>query len=170
MSQGTGSQKTAGQETSGAPLSRSGSWIGIAILLIAAVGGVAIYYLRNFEHYRQVSGLEEITIDGARFAVSDYQGLDHQSWPQRLRGCFRLKDPEGALALARPAVDAVPYAAPSWFECWDAEALHAALKNGAAKAVIAESRDRGGFVQERVVAIFPDGRAYQWRRQRDKSR
>ena len=164
------SDTKGGEAADAAPLSRSGSWIGIAILLIAAIGGAMIFYLRNFEHYRQVSGVEEITISGARFAVSNYQGLDHQSWPQRLRGCFRLKDPEGALALAKPAPDAVPYAAPGWFECWNAEALHAALKDGSAKAVIAESHDRGGFVQERVVAIFPDGRAYQWRRQRDKDR
>ena len=157
------------EQTADAPLSKSGSWIGISILAVAAIGGAVLFYLRAYEHYREVSGLPEITISGGRFAVTGYQGLEHESWPQRLRGCFTLKDPEGAVAAAPAATGAVPYAAPPWFECWEAEALDKALKAGEAKAVIAESRDRGAYLQERIVAVYPDGKAFQWVRQRDKN-
>lgn len=150
-------------------LSKSGSWIGLVILGVAVLGGAAILYLKNFEHYREVEGRTEVAIGGAPFAVSGYQGLEHESWPQRLRGCFTLADPEGALAAAPKAARPEPYSAPSWFTCWRPAVLDADLRAGRAQAVAAESVDKGEYLQERIVAIYPDGRAYQWVRQRDKS-
>ena len=151
----------------GGALSRSGAWVGIVLGLVALLGGGAIFYLQNFEHYHPVDGLTEISVGGARFAVSDYRGLDHEAWPLRLRGCFTLADPEGALAAGAPAAKAEPFGAPDWFECWDAAAIDSDLKAGRAKAVIAETSGSGAFRQERIVVIHPDGRAYQWRRMKN---
>lgn len=157
------------QNENAAPLSRSGSWVGLAILIVAAVGGAIIFYLKTYEHYREATGVAQIEIGDASFAVSDYRGLFHESWPQRLRGCFVLSDPQGALAAAPPAARPRPYSAPSWFECWKPAELDADLKAGLARAVVASSVDKGAYLQERVVAIYPDGRAYQWARQREKA-
>ena len=56
--------------------------------------------------------------------------------------------------------DAVPLTAPGWFDCFDAAAIGAALEKGEAIAFLSESEIHPGV--DRVVAVFPDGRAYAW--------
>ncbi|MEO1122273.1 MAG: DUF6446 family protein [Pseudomonadota bacterium] len=143
---------------------RAGQWIVIGMLSVAVVTGVSVYYLQNFFFYDRVTDVSSIQIGDRDFAVSEYDGLDNRARPLRLRGCFKLADPEGALAAGSLAPDAAPFDAPEWFECWDAAAIDADLKSGAAQAVLAESTTANGFTTERLVAIYPDGRAYQWRR------
>ncbi len=143
---------------------KSGAWVGIGLLALAAIGGIAAYALQSFVYYEEVSGLETVEIGGRAFAVSDYQGLDNPTLPLRLRGCFQIADPEGALNAAPPAEKPEPFDAPGWFECWEPERLDADLIAGRAQAVLAETAGEGEFATERVVAIYPDGRAYQWRR------
>ena len=138
----------------------------IGLFAATVIGGAGAYYLQGYHYYEPVSGLAEVEIGGRPFAVEGYEGLDNGALPLRLRGCFRLRDPEGALAAGDAAADPEPFAAPGWFECWDAPALDADLKAGRARAVIAERGGEGEFATERVVAIYPDGRAYQWRRLR----
>ncbi|MEM9724637.1 MAG: DUF6446 family protein [Pseudomonadota bacterium] len=145
-------------------LKSSGAWVVLAIAGVAAIGGAAIFYLQNFDHYRPVAGLTEIEIGGAPFAVSDYDGLDHEGWPLRLRGCFMLADPAAAMAAGQRVEGAEPFSAPDWFECWDAARIDADLKAGRAQAVIAETSGSGEFAQQRIVVIYADGRGYQWRR------
>lgn len=158
-------------QPSGGGVRASGSLVALVIAATAALGGGVIYYLQNFEHYKPVTGLTEISIGGARFGVSDYDGLDHDGWPMRLRGCFKLSDPEGALAAGRATARAEPFGAPDWFECWNAAEIDADLKAGRAKAVIAETTGEGEFTRERIVVVYPDGRAFQWRRlQKDGAR
>lgn len=144
---------------------KSGTMIGIGMGAIALIVGVGVYYLQGYAYYDRVEGLDAIEIGGQSFAVSDYDGLDNESLPLRLRGCFQISDPQGALAAGEPDPEALPFEAPSWFECWDVERLASDLKSGAAKAVIAESETLGDeFRTERLVAVYPDGEAYQWRR------
>lgn len=143
---------------------RAGQWVVVLLLGTAAIAGVSLYYLQNQYFYDRVTGVESVTIGGRAFAVSAYDGLDNASRPLRLRGCFRLADPEGAVAAGAPAEDAEPFDAPDWFECWDAAAIDEDLKAGRAQAILAESVGIEGFVTERLIAIYPDGRAYQWRR------
>lgn len=143
---------------------KSGTLIGIGFAAIALIAGASIYYLQGYAYYHEVEGLDSVEIGGARFAVSGYQGLDNDSLPLRLRGCFTLADPEGALAAGEPDPDAEPFEAPSWFECWDVEQLSRDLEAGRAQAVVAARVTTGEFDTERLVAIYPDGRAFQWRR------
>lgn len=144
---------------------KSGTAIGIGFAVIAVVAGAAIYYLQGFAYYSRVDGLSAVSIGGRDFAVTEYQGLDNKSLPLRLRGCFRLADPQAALEAGTPDPEAAPFEAPFWFDCWDVERLARDLRSGAAKAVIAEQETQGDdFRTERIVAIYPDGAAYQWRR------
>ena len=55
---------------------------------------------------------------------------------------------------------AVPNVAPGWFDCFDAEAIGAALEKGEAIAFLSEANIHPGV--DRVVAVFPDGRAFAW--------
>lgn len=146
----------------------SGQWVGraviISMLVFAAVAGGALYYLQGFHYYQRVAGLASIEIGGQSFAVSGYEGLDNPVLPLRLRGCFRLDDPDGALSAGGEAASPAPFAAPFWFECWDPAALDADLQAGRAQAVLAEIAGEGDFETQRIVVIYPDGRAYQWRR------
>lgn len=143
---------------------KTGTLIGVGLLLSGLVAGVAVYILQAHVYYEEVRGLEEIEIGAGRFSVSAYHGLDNDALPLRLRGCFRIADPEGALAAGDPALRPEPFAAPAWFECWDPARLDADLKAGRARAVVAARAGEGEFATERLVAIYPDGRAYQWRR------
>lgn len=143
---------------------KSGTLIGVGFGLVALIAGVAIFALDGVVYYHRAPALDEIEIGGQSFAVSGYDGLENETLPLRLRGCFRLADPDAALVAGDAAPGAEPFGAPFWFECWDAARIDADLKRGAARAVVAETLTQGEFVFERVVVIYPSGEAYQWRR------
>lgn len=142
---------------------KSGTLIGAALGVGALVALIAGYALNTYVYYHRVDGLAAVAIGGRDFAVVEYRGLDNPSLPLRLRGCFRLQDPAGALAAGRPAPDAAPFAAPYWFDCWDAARIDADLDAGRAEAIVAEENAVGDVGFERVVVVYPDGLAYQWR-------
>ena len=54
----------------------------------------------------------------------------------------------------------MPTIAPYWFDCFDAKAIGAALEKGEARAFLSQ-KDIAPQI-DRVVAVFPDGRAYAW--------
>jgi hypothetical protein len=55
---------------------------------------------------------------------------------------------------------ATPLNAPSWFDCFDATEIGAALENGQALAFLSQSNIAPDV--DRVVAVFADGRAFAW--------
>lgn len=134
----------------------SGKVIVVGLILFAAVFGVALWWAQD-AHYDRVGGLTTVTIAGATVPVSDYRGLDGDSSPLKLRACFTA-DP--AAVVGPEAADAVPLATPDWFECYDPAAIAAALASGEARAVVAET---GAADIRRIVAVYPDGRAFMWR-------
>ena len=146
---------------------RSGHWVVIGIAAVTVIAGVAVFYLDGFYHYKRADGLDAIEIGGQSVTVRDYIGLDNPALPLRLRGCFTIEDPAAAIAAGELRQDIEPFGAPFWFECWDAEQIATDLKSGRAKLILAETAGSGDFVTERLVAIYEDGRAYQWRRLRD---
>ena len=134
----------------------SGKVIAIGLILFAAVFGVALWWAQD-AHYERVDGLTSVTVAGAAVAVSDYRGLDGDSSPLKLRACFMV-DP--AAVQGPQATDAVPLATPDWFDCYDPPAISADLREGRARAVVA---DTGAAGIRRIVAVYPDGRAFMWR-------
>jgi hypothetical protein len=135
----------------------SGKAIVLGLALIAAAMAGGLWFAQEYAYWREVDDVARLRIGDAEVAVSDYRGIEGESSPLRMRGCFTV-DP--AALDAPPAPDATPLIAPSWFDCFDAAVIGAALNVGDARAVVAETAPPGF---RRIVAVFPDGRAFQWR-------
>ena len=145
-----------------------GKVLSIAILAVALIAGVALYYLQVYHFYEEVApvsegGTVQMQITLAEGSVidlpaRDFEGIDADSSPIRFRACFTTQLPQDA-TLARYET-AEPLNAPRWFDCFDAGAIGAALEEGAARAYLGEKNIRYGI--DRVLAIYPDGRAFAW--------
>ena len=145
-----------------------GKLLAIAILVTALLAGGALYYLQVHHFYREVqlasNGGEvamKITLAGGEvidLPARDFEGIDADSSPIRFRACFTVRLPQDA-GLA-PYPQAEPLNAPGWFDCFDAQAIGTALEEGRARAYMSERNIQYGI--DRVLAVFPDGRAFAW--------
>jgi hypothetical protein len=136
----------------------SGRLVVIGLLAFAVIFGAGLWYAQVYAFFTPVEGVTRIRIAGESVPVSEYRGVDGTSSPLKLRGCFRV-DP--ASVKGPVADDPTPLTAPFWFDCFDAGAIGGALERGEARAVLAARDEPPGF--SRMIAVFPDGRAYQWR-------
>jgi hypothetical protein len=135
----------------------NGRVLGFGLIGFAVLFGAGLWYAQEYAFYERAEGVITVRIDGVDVPVEDYEGIDGTSSPLKLRGCFRV-DPD--FVVGPVSDDPAPTIAPRWFDCFDAAAIGAALERGQARAVIAQQDQPGVF---RIVAVFPDGRAYQWR-------
>lgn len=138
-------------------------------MITALVAGVAVYYLQEYAYYREAAFdpgreilLTPIESDLPEPILAEgVVGIDADSSPLRFRACFRTPLTQGMLSETYRAYDgATPLNAPSWFDCFDADAIGAALENGEALAFLSQSEIAPDV--DRVVAVFSDGRAYAW--------
>ena len=131
--------------------------VGMALVLVGFAA--ALWWFQTRAWYGEVTGIEAVTVAGREVPVTDWRGIDAASSPIKLRACFRVEP--GTLADAPAAEAPTPLIAPDWFDCFDAGALTAALASGEARAVRAAA---GEFdATERLIAVYPDGRAFMWR-------
>jgi hypothetical protein len=143
----------------------SGRILALILVLSAAVAGAAMYYLQVHAFYTRLPAdtVMRFVTPGALAPVSlrtaDFQGIDASSSPLRFRACFRLADPR-ALDGAQPVADPTPLVGPGWFGCYDAAAVARALADGQARAVLSEPEIARGV--DRIIAVWPDGRAVAW--------
>jgi len=145
-----------------------GKVLSIGILAAALIAGVAMYYLQVYHFYEKVrpaSGGGTVTMritlasgETRTLPVRDFEGIDADSSPIRFRACFRTELPPGADPVAYGAAE--PLNAPGWFDCFDAGAIGAALQDGSARAYLSEAHITYGI--DRVIAVYPDGRAFAW--------
>lgn len=140
-----------------------------AIVISAAVAGVAIWYLQVYAFYEPVSFTpgQEITLTTIEsgqpepILAEDVTGIDADSSPLRFRACFTTPLTQAMLSETYVSyAGAEPLVAPGWFECFDAVAIGTALERGEALAFLSQA-DVATDV-DRVVAVFPDGRAFAW--------
>ena len=90
-----------------------------------------------------------------------FQGIDADSSPLRFRACFHTPMSQAMLTETYKVYDTpTPLNGPSWFDCFDAAAIGAALQSGEAIAFLSQANIAPSI--DRVVAVFPDGRAYAW--------
>ncbi|MCB1390450.1 MAG: histidine kinase [Rhodobacteraceae bacterium] len=134
----------------------------LAIVISAAVAGIAMYYLQVYGYYQELEpqiGYQVATPDGgtARLDIADFRGIDSDSSPLRYRACFQIV---GALPEMVDRPHSEPLNAPGWFDCFDAERIGEDIVAGRARAVMVEQDAPWGF--DRVMALYPDGRAYVW--------
>lgn len=100
----------------------------------------------------------EVTIAGTPWPVAEYRGIGLPSAPLDLRGCFVFPDalPQGPLAPPPR-----PPEGPGWFDCFDGRRIAADLAAGTARAILAAPAEMQGA--DRLIAVYPDGTAFQWR-------
>jgi hypothetical protein len=139
------------------------------MVVIGVLAGISMYYLQEYAYYTpaQFAPAQEILLTPIVSGVPEpiligqIQGIDSQSVPLKFRACFTTPLTHGMLSETyRPYAGAQPLTAPSWFDCFDAAAIGAALENGTALAFLAQAQIAPQI--DRVVAVFPDGRAYAW--------
>ena len=140
-----------------------------AIVITSLVAAVAVYYLQVYAFYHEAAFTPgtEILLTPIESDVPEpilaeaVTGIDADSSPLRFRACFHTPLTQGMLTETYRAYDgAEPLIAPSWFDCFDAAEIGAALEKGEALAFLSQSNISPDV--DRVVAVFADGRAYAW--------
>lgn len=147
----------------------NGKIVGGFIVIIAAIAGISIYWLQEYAYYTPVNFIpgNEIMltpIEGGipeAILADDVRGIDAGSSPLRFRACFHTGLTLAMLTETYVAYpNPVPLIGPKSFDCFDANMIGEALERGEALAFLSQS----GIAPQidRVVAVFPDGRAYAW--------
>jgi hypothetical protein len=137
-----------------------------AFLVFVAIFAAALIYFQFFAFYQRAAAPDALAVRDVPLAVSDWQGIDAESSPLKLRGCFTT-DRE-SLAGLEPAQDATPLVAPFWFGCFDAGELTEDLAEGRAVAYPVARDEPEGF--DIMLAVYDDGRAYLWRQLNERFR
>lgn len=152
---------------------RAGQWVVIGLVGSAVLVGGGIWYMQEYGFYAPIDPQSErasVMIvareDGSAqpLAVRDFQGIDAGSSPIRYRACFTTDPP--AMDEAMPYPDPTPLIGPGWFDCFDAGQLTRDLASGEAMAYLSASDIRPDV--DRVLAIYPDGRAFAWHQYNQK--
>ena len=152
----------------------NGKLVAGGIVLTGLVAGIAMYWLQVYAFYTPVSFTPgtEITLvplEGAvpeAIVVENIEGIDADSSPLRFRACFTTPLTQATLTETYQLYDRpTPLTAPGWFDCFDADAIGEALERGEALAFLSQANIARGV--DRVVAVFPDGRAFAWHQLND---
>lgn len=143
-----------------------------AMILIAAAlaAGAGVWYAQEYGFYDRLdpsaAALTVMVGDQALpLATDGVEAIDADSSPIRWRACFRLVEP--LPADAQPFAQPTPLNAPRWFSCFDAARIGADLESGTARAYLSRSEIRPDV--DRVIAVYPDGRAFGWQQFNDKT-
>jgi hypothetical protein len=140
----------------------------LGIAVTALVAGVLMYWLQVYAYYTDV-GAEVAEVQLVNVATGqpeplmfeNWQGIDSDSSPIRFRACFDLPFSQAMLTETYALYPgAAPLVGPGWFDCFDAAAIGAALEQGEALAFLSVPNITYGV--DRVVAVYPDGRAFAW--------
>lgn len=141
----------------------NGKYLALGLSGSALIAGAAMWYLQVYAFYERLPDttvLRVTTEAGPQpLSLAAFRGIDAASSPLRFRACVTLADPL-ELAKALPATKPDPLLAPGWFDCFDAAAIGGALQRGEAVAYLAEREIHRGV--DRIIAVYPDGRAYAW--------
>lgn len=140
--------------------------LGLLIAAVAAGGG--LYYLQVYHYYDELqpedANVQLLTSEtglSEPLMFENFKGIDADSSPIRYRACFELLvDPAALADTYAVAPEPEPLVAPGWFDCFDAGEIGRALEEGQAVAYLGASNDPYGV--DRIVAVFPDGRAFAW--------
>ena len=142
------------------------------VILLALCGifaGGGVYYLQVFGYYNEVpvSGTNDVQMtslaSGAPEGIlyENFRAIDAESSPLRYRACFDTAMSQALLTETYEIYpDPVPNRAPGWFDCFDAEAIGAALDAGTAIAFMGKFNVVYGF--DRVIAIDEAGQGFVW--------
>jgi len=138
------------------------------IIVSAIAAGIALYYLQVYAYYDEITlQIEDVqmtslfTGEPEPIMFENDKAIDSDSSPLRFRACFDTSLSFGLLTETYEIYDtAEPLNAPGWFDCFDAENIGADLQSGVAVAFLGTEDIQYGI--DRVIAVYPDGRAYAW--------
>ncbi len=134
----------------------NGKYVVTGLIAFTVLFGLAFWWFQSHAFYEETRA-DEVRIAGQVYPVTEWKGIDATTSPLKMRACFLIADPIKAM----PALAPEPLVAPGWFKCFNAEYIAENLDRDYAKAYVAERNDPRGF--DRIVAVFPGGRAYMWR-------
>ncbi|MEL7299103.1 MAG: DUF6446 family protein [Pseudomonadota bacterium] len=145
----------------------------IAVLLVLVTLGVGggVYYAQVYGFYYDV---EDATVELTSLSsqqpepilAEGLEAIDADSSPIRFRACFTTPTSLATLTETYEIFDAAePLTAPGWFDCFDAEAIGAALDAGTAIAFTGTRNLEYGI--DRVVAITEAGQGFVWHQVND---
>jgi len=136
----------------------SGKYVVTGLVGFTLIFGLVFWWFQTHAFYPETKAQEHtVAIDGQIYPVTEWEGIEASSSPLKMRACFLIREEIQAL----PAVEPEPLLAPPWFRCFNAEFIAENLVSGYTRAYVAERNDPWGF--DRIVAVFPGGRAYMWR-------
>lgn len=143
-------------------------------MVVALVAGAALYYMQVYAFYDEIEAgnavveLTSIVSGEPEEIIADgFEGIDSNSSPIRYRGCFTTPMSQALLSETYVSYDkAVPLIGPGWFSCFDAKTIGADLEQGIALPFLSKADVSNGV--DRVVAVYPDGRAFIWHQLNDK--
>lgn len=142
----------------------------LAIIIAAAATGGGIWYAQEYGFYDRLdpsAAALTVMADGRAVALGTdgVEAIDAASSPIRWRACFHLNAP--LPPRAEPFANPAPSYAPRWFSCFDADRIGTDLESGAATAYLSQSEIHPDV--DRVIAVYPDGRAFGWHQFNDKT-
>lgn len=139
-----------------------GRFLAALIVLSGLAAGIGMYYAQVYGFYTELEPQEDYQVatpggGTARLDIAGFEGIDADSSPLRYRACFQIL---GALPQMVSYETPTPLNAPGWFACFDAAQIGGDLEAGTAHGYLVEANSPYGF--DRVMALYPDGRAYVW--------
>lgn len=151
----------------------NGKILAIFFVLALIIAGPGLYYLQVYHYYREVPAADapqSLSAPGVdRQAVSlpvrDYKGIYSVSTPIGHRACFTTDAATAQTVAPYPA--ATPLGAPGWFDCFDYGAITEDLEAGRATAHLVQKNIAPKI--DAVIAVYPDGRAYEWRQANEEA-
>lgn len=155
----------------------NGKLVGGFLVLSALLAGVGLYYTQVYAYYQPVDAsapAAEIRLTNIEtgqpepILAEGYEGIDADSSPLRYRACFHTPLTLAMLTETFTVYEkATPLNGPGWFGCYNAASIGADLESGAAVAFLSEHDIHPGV--DRVVAVYPDGRAFVWQQLNDEA-
>ena len=147
----------------------NGKIVAGVLVLTALAAGALLYWQQIYAYYTPIEAASPAAdirltpLEGAPEALltAGFEGIDAGSSPLRFRSCFTTPTALATLTETfRTYENPTPLVAPGWFDCFDAERIGKDLETGAAVAFLSEAEIHPGV--DRVVAVYPDGRAFGW--------
>ncbi len=137
----------------------NGKSIVISLLLCAAIAGGGLWYSIERAYYERITDVTEVVAYGDKFPVSNYDGIDADTSPLKMRACFNVDWDYFPTDEYKDV--ATPLNAPQFFKCFDAGQMTDDLQSGDATAILANENEPYGF--DTFIVQYPDGRAFMWR-------
>ncbi len=139
----------------------------VGIVVAALIAGILLYYQQVYAYYTPVQAeaadvrLTSVVTGAPEEVIHDsFEAIDAESSPLRYRACFTIPLSQAMLTETYVIYDnAEPRVAPGWFDCFDAEQIGTDLRGDAIAFLGVENIEYG---IDRIVAVYPDGRAYAW--------